>query len=460
MDETDESLHYYYEDEVIYQETIEDLWVHCILPSVTSVFPIYYKIILVNLLFGSIVSTVKLPQTIFHLLSGSSGIFLLSNLESPEGKIIILAFFIQSYLLLHIGCYVQNKYDPVKKQDEIRLLSNSNIVKYCLIAILVLCEYFLLKSETWMEIRGVVMIFSMKLISLAEDAGKGVTIFPSCIQYFGYIFCGSNVMFGPWISFQEYTILYHNPTKKNTWWILGVLRAVATSAIFLIVSNCLANYFIKDDACVWLVAYKEALTFRTSHYFICYLSEASMLAAGFKNHKMWKEPRQWRFVLVEPAKIEFPTALAIVVTNWNKPMHDFLKRYIYKSWLPLGKFHGILATFVISSFLHGFELKVSVVLITIGIFSYLQFAVRDQFAKAFNCCIRVYPCKSCTHKFKRDRVVSRICQLVFASTSVVHLVYLGMIMDSSTDEIGILGKWRNLYFVSFWIMICNVLILI
>lgn len=129
--------------------------------------------------------------------------------------------------------------------------------------------------------------------------------------------------------------------------------------------------------------------------------------------------------------------------------------------MPLGKFYGILTTFIISSFLHGFEIKVSVVLITIGVFSYLQFAVRDHLAQAFDCCIRVYPCKDkCTHKYKRNNIICRLSLVVLSVLTVLHLIYLGVLMDPSTDEIGIYEKWNNLYFVSFWIMIVNILIII
>ncbi|KAJ8930865.1 hypothetical protein NQ314_016285 [Rhamnusium bicolor] len=328
--ETEESLDYVYESNEFYEETVFDVWNNCIAPSSISIFYTVYKVIVVNLFFSVIVSTVRIPQTGFHLLSGLSGLFLISGLESTSGKVLILIFLTQSYFLLHLGCMIQSKYDPIQKYNinKIRYLSNSNIIKYSLITALVLCEYFLLEAETWLEIRGIIMVFTMKLISLAEDVDKGVTSFPTFFRYFGYIFCGANIMFGPWISFQEYIVLYHHPRQKNIWWIYGILRALFISGFFLMISNCWTNYFIPDNSNRWLVGYKEALSFRTSHYFICYLSEASMVAAGYINHKIWYEDENWRFFITDPLKIEFPTALATVVTNWNQPMHEFLKRCI------------------------------------------------------------------------------------------------------------------------------------
>ncbi|XP_072402265.1 protein-serine O-palmitoleoyltransferase porcupine [Diabrotica undecimpunctata] len=445
-----------------FEETSQDVWEYCVIPSALSIFHIFYKIILTNLFFGIIITIVKLPPSLYHIFAGGIGIYLINNLESLEGKCLILIIFMKSYLLLQASSYIQTHfhYNQYCNKTKVRYLSTSNIMKYTLIIVLIVCEYFLLKTEAWMEARGVIMIFSMKLISLAEDIDKGAVKYPSFLNYFGYMFCGANVMFGPWTSFNEYIALYNQTTNKNIWWILGIIRALTISVFFLMISNCWSTYFIPDESNRWLISYREAMSFRTSHYFISFLSEASMLAAGFKSSKIWHEPKKWRYEVVDPIKTEFPTALAIVVTRWNRPMHEFLKKYVYRSWLPHGKFFAILATFIVSSLLHGFELKVSVVLISIGIFSYLQFTVRGQFAKAFNSCINVYPCKEpCRHRFKRNSIFSWMCRLLFSFTTIVHLIFLGMLMDPNTDEIGIFQKWNNLYFISFWIMLVNILLI-
>lgn len=90
------------------------------------------------------------------------------------------------------------------------------------------------------------------------------------------------------------------------------------------------EYFLKNSSILLnlafslLTSYKEAFSFRTSHYFISYLSETAMLAAGFKSLLIWNDGK-WNFTVSNPFVIEFPTALSIVVTNWNQPMHHFLK---------------------------------------------------------------------------------------------------------------------------------------
>lgn len=48
------------------------------------------------------------------------------------------------------------------------------------------------------------MILVMKTISIAFDVDKLAIELPSVVEYFGYIYSVSNILFGPWIPFQEY----------------------------------------------------------------------------------------------------------------------------------------------------------------------------------------------------------------------------------------------------------------
>lgn len=425
------------------------IWTDCILPSLSSIQFFLLKLILINLLFGVIVTTRKLSEDLLHILSGLIGVYFIFNLEYFLGKVIILTFVGVSYCLVLFKCFVDARYRQLK---HFKYFNSSNILKCVTIIVLVLCQYILLELKTWMEIRGVIMIFTMKFISLVDDIDSFVISHLSCVQYFGYMCCGSNILFGPWICYKDYSLLLKTPTVKSKWWIFAVAKTLLKSIIFLIFSNCILDYLIPEESNSWLIAYKEAVSFRTSHYFISFLSEASMLAAGYKNFRYWYS-NKWQYVVTTPSEIEFPTALATVFINWNKPMHDFLRKYVYRSWVQFGKFYGILATFIVSSFLHGFELKVSVVLITVGIFSFVQNTLRNHLSDIFSLCIKIYPCRDrCKHKYKRDHNVSILLKIIFSLSSMLHLVFLGRLMDSSTDDVGILQKWSDMKFISFWII--------
>jgi len=60
--------------------------------------------------------------------------------------------------------------------------------------------------------------------------------------------------------------------------------------------------------------YKQAIIFRTSHYFVMLMSEAFVHAAGKSID-----------TLVYPSRIEIPRSLVEVVVYWNVPMHKWLK---------------------------------------------------------------------------------------------------------------------------------------
>lgn len=73
----------------------------------------------------------------------------------------------------------------------------------------------------------------------------------------------------------------------------------------------------------WFLAYRDALSFRTSHYFVSYLSEATAITAGIET-----------MTVTRPFQIELPRSLVEVVINWNIPMHTWLKtcklsRFLY-----------------------------------------------------------------------------------------------------------------------------------
>lgn len=221
-------------------------------------------------------------------------------------------------------------------------------------------------------------------------------------------------------------------------------------------------------ACVvnrFLQSYKMALTFRTSHYFVSYLSEMGMIAAGFKNERC--SPNSWRFRVVNPIKVEVPSSLVSVVTNWNIPMHLFLKKRkkylkqgnlssnnrfldVYRKVLLLGKFWAIFVTYFMSALLHGFNVEIAVVLLSIGVYSYVQFRLREKLSHDLNACVQIKACDQCTHKYKKYSFLVICLKIFFCLMTVLHLAYLGMLMDAvgNPDSPSILKKWESLNFCS------------
>ena len=61
--------------------------------------------------------------------------------------------------------------------------------------------------------------------------------------------------------------------------------------------------------------------FRSSHYFVSYLSELTALAAGIDT----STTERWTVTVTRPWHIELPRSLVEVVIHWNVPMHTWLK---------------------------------------------------------------------------------------------------------------------------------------
>uniref|UniRef100_A0AAR5PWV8 Protein-serine O-palmitoleoyltransferase porcupine n=1 Tax=Dendroctonus ponderosae TaxID=77166 RepID=A0AAR5PWV8_DENPD len=443
-----------------FETNLAELWENCILESIKSVFTSVYKGIVLNIIFG-LLTSFGLPGILFHWLSTLLGVCMLfTTVQSSTGLIVVFVTFLSSFFIICFNKYVQSRWalkqQPEAKKTTRSWLSCASCSQYGSIVLFVLCEYLLLEKETWLEIRGIMMVFSMKLTSLIADL-PGPNL-PGLSAYFGYMFCPGNILFGPWISFEHYMMQVNFPTRKNLHWLYGIIRALMCAVIFVTISNCWASYFISEDSNSFLLGYQEALSFRSSHYFVCYLSEAFMIAGGYKDFAYHFEEAYWKLSITNVWAIELPMSLAVVATNWNKPMHEYLKKYVYRLWLPSGKFRAVLLTFVTSSLFHGLELKVSTVLVCLGVFSYLQILVRDYISQAFDICVKVYPCKSCQHEIKRDSIVSKLTLLTFSLFTALHLVFLGVLMDESAAEVGIFQKWNDLYFCSLWIMFVNFLL--
>lgn len=214
--------------------------------------------------------------------------------------------------------------------------------------------------------------------------------------------------------------------------------------------------------------YTSALSFRTSHYFISYLSEANMVAAGFTQDA----PDSWTFSVTRPFRIEFPRSLTSVVHSWNIPMHyflreckyrvilnsSFLKCYfadIYKRYSRKQKFVGMILTYFVSSMLHGFNLEITVVLMHLGLFSYIQMRLRKKAAYFFSACIKVVPCVNCRHKYGSWNMKVMVINLIFSLLTAVDLVYVGILMDSVGQDFDfvdslslIYSKWSSLCYIS------------
>lgn len=104
----------------------------------------------------------------------------------------------------------------------------------------------MVSPQKWHQVRGSQMILSMKLISLSIDLDNNQITPPKLISFLGYTLHTGSVIFGPWISFQQYTSNLSAKEKKSEW-IFKLLKNLVLSQVFLTISTCWLQWIIPDD---------------------------------------------------------------------------------------------------------------------------------------------------------------------------------------------------------------------
>lgn len=156
---------------------------------------------------------------------------------------------------------------------------------------------------------------------------------------------------------------------------------------------------------------------------------------------------------MQPKPIELPRSLVEVVVFWNRPMHIWLKTYVFKRFVPYSRFIAVLATFAASSLLHGLSFRLSAVLFSLGYYTYIEFSLRAKLASAFNACVEARRCRKCRHVSK-DTVVVKLTNLFFSLLAMFHLAYLGTMFDAQPEDDNMgsmestLNKWSKLGYAS------------
>ncbi|XP_028966629.1 protein-serine O-palmitoleoyltransferase porcupine [Galendromus occidentalis] len=423
-----------------------DLWTFCIKAVLGEWFDITAYVILSSCFLRWVGNFEKIPRWVIHSLSTLLGFYCMVGIMDWHG-FYAFTFAVLGITTLYMVDWIFQAWRTFF------------VTAACLIMIIGIGEYKLFPSQ-WNRIRGSVMIMAMKLISLAMDIDDGrITRHPPLIPVFGYLFHTATVIFGPWISFYDYFVSVEPQTQSDQkpdlldpLWLLSLLRTLTLSTMCLVLSSCGLDWLLGDASSygIWLEAFRDALIFRMSHYFVCFHSESSALAAGVQAQNSANE---WNLEIVRPKYIELPRSLVEVVVFWNRPMHVWLKNHVFKRIIPRGRLIAVLGTFAASSVLHGLSFRISAVLFSLGFLTYTEFSLRSKLSTAFNACLGARECRNCHHEHK-DTPRVRLVNLFFTLLAIFHLTYLGTMFDSQPEDNNMssmeytLNKWRNLGFAS------------
>lgn len=169
--------------------------------------------------------------------------------------------------------------------------------------------------------RGTALICSMKTISIAFDlSSTKLPKLPPVYEYAGYMFCPSNVVLGPFVSFSSYKQM-KRVSKTSFRLLLQIVLNSFLAVMFLLLSSCFLSYLISDRV-TFLSMYRDALTFRSSHYFVSFMSAVMILASDIESKTSCDI---LGYQVTKPLDIELPRSLITVVISWNIPIHLWLK---------------------------------------------------------------------------------------------------------------------------------------
>lgn len=432
-------LDYEYEYEYDYQtneeESLGDIYTHCLYPTLSDAVGYVLPLIVASALFKTAAQSSYTSPQVFHGVSTLLGIYVVQR-YMIESSYLLITLVAASYLILCL---------PVRCR-------RGPVVGFLCLCLMLYGERWM-KPASWHKIRGVAMIASMKAVGVAVEADSSPLLNP--FEYTGYILCPATCLFGPWVCYKDYATLY----RANPWSLRRIFVAVGyllAALFFLSVSNCWAQWMLPDTGWKWAVAYREALSFRASHYFISYASGSMALLGGFSSSAA---------TVVKPWSIEAPRSLVQVVVHWNIPMHTWLKTYVFRrSRVRLGKFGAVLLTYAASSLLHGLNFQLAAVLLSLGFYTYVEFQLRHELANIFDACIAAKRCgnQKCTHKRTADNCWWVIpINLLFSGLAIFHLAYLGLMFDTSEQqETGYsyshaMEKWSSLSFASHWVVLAT-----
>jgi len=281
---------------------------------------------------------------------------------------------------------------------------------------------------------------------------------PGWLEYCGYCLCPGTIVLGPWVSFQDYRKIFINP-RWNVTWLIKILFTVIFAFMFLTISTCWNPWLIPDSGWKWWIAYRDAMSFRASHYFVSFMSEAALIASGFGCTVAGSQVL-WSAVVTQPHNIEVPRSLVEVVVSWNLPMHRWLKQYVFKQARGrLGAGGAVLATYVASTLLHGLSGQLAAVLLSLGVYTWVEHSLRDKLARILDASIGARKEVEGRRKHREGSAWVILVNLIFGLLAMFHLAYLGVMFDQSSPEQATgyswwhtVAKWRRLDYTSHYLV--------
>lgn len=132
---------------------------------------------------------------------------------------------------------------------------------------------------------------------------------------------------------------------------------------------------------------------------------------------------------------------------------------IFSHLRPRGIFKAVILTYVVSSLLHGVNIQLAAVLLTLGFATFAEYSLRKKLADIYNACILAHPCVNCKHRYNGYNFWVIAFNFGFGVLAVFHLAYLGVMFDGPVDQPDlaysikhIQHRWGHLDYASHWLI--------
>ena len=137
---------------------------------------------------------------------------------------------------------------------------------------------------------------------------------------------------------------------------------------------------------------------------------------------------------------------------------------IFKPLRSYGNFIAIIGTYFVSSLLHGLNYRLSAVLLSLGVYTYIEYNFRRKLSYRMNACISSKSCRLICdkHRFTGRKLGVSFLNLFLTILALYHLSYLGCLIDLRAEDnvtfYRAFDRWRGLQYESHYVILITYIV--
>lgn len=155
-------------------------------------------------------------------------------------------------------------------------------------------------------------------------------------------------------------------------------------------------------------------------------------------------------------KMAIRIMLKLNMMTQEQMIHWFVVSDVFQTSKQYGGLVAVLMTYAVSSLLHGINYPIAAVLMSLGMYTYVEHGLRLRLAALMDSCTAARPClQPCNRHLYTPHLLSVASfNWLWSTLAVFHLAYLGCIVDTSdklTPYPDVFEKWVEVNFISHYV---------